>query len=133
MPGFKLLLSPTSNPKWFEMIDWLTEHFGDVGTRWNYNGTTFTFVDEKDSTWFYLNWADHCINLERTVHYSDQCVVSFWVSENGKQWQKVSKKINTSVVGIREDFKFTNCEISHVTLEFSDAPSEFIPACTIIY
>ena len=133
MANFNLLISPTSNPKWFEMVDWLTDHLGNVGSRWNYNGKTFTFVDEKDSTWFYLNWSDHCNDLERTVQYGDQCVVSFWVRENGKQWRKVSKKINASVVGIREEFEFTNCEISNVTLESGNIPTEFIPTCSNNY
>lgn len=61
-PGFKVdpkfkYSVPASATNWDVQIQWMSEHYGEIGVGWDYHRTKFWFTNEKDKLIFVLMWT----------------------------------------------------------------------------
>lgn len=48
---------PASATNWDVQINWMQEHYGEIGEGWDYHRTKFWFTNERDKLVFVLMWT----------------------------------------------------------------------------
>jgi len=55
---FKFTVPAVPDLDWKRKISWLINHFGQIGSQWDYSTGTFYFTSDVDKTLYLLVWPE---------------------------------------------------------------------------